>query len=156
MRTTLFRGLITFVILLVATSLMMDVFKTQFGEVNFFEKRGVFFLIFIALFPRLTLLLSSVVSGGVMWWLGFFLCPRLLVAILATHAYFHTNPILVTMSWLVALGGETAEKLGLSKPRSKFIFRSYQMNSGPRYQGPGSEGSKLKSDDAIEAEFRKD
>ena len=64
----------------------------------------------MAFFPRLTLLLSSVASGGILWWLGWLLAPRLTVAILATTAYWHTNIFLVVFTWLWALGGESTEK----------------------------------------------
>jgi len=67
-------------------------------------------LIFIAIFPRLTLLFSSVPFGGVLWWLGWIFAPRLLVAILATVNYWNQNKVLVVIAWLIALGGESSEK----------------------------------------------
>ncbi|WP_408095495.1 hypothetical protein ACJVC5_10670 [Peredibacter sp. HCB2-198] len=159
MKTILFKGIAIFFILLVATSMMVDIFKTPFGTVDFFQKHGVFFLIFITFFPRLTLLFSSVAFGGFFWWLGFFFCPRILVASLATVAYFHTNPILVTISWIVALGGETLEKAGLGGGRKRFVFRTYNMGNmgGPRtYQEePRPHTTINNKDDAIEAEFTK-
>ncbi len=78
--------------------------------VNFWDVHGVFFIFFMFFFPRLTLLFSSVISGGVLWWLGWIFAPRLLVAILATTAYWETNRILVVLTWLWALGGEGFEK----------------------------------------------
>jgi len=77
---------------------------------NFWEVHGIFFIIFMIFFPRLTLLFSSVASGGCLWWIGLVICPRLLVAILATIHYWETNPILVIFAWLMALGGESTEK----------------------------------------------
>jgi hypothetical protein len=56
------------------------------------------------------LLFSSVVSGGILWWLGWLFVPRLLVAILATFVYWHTNTFLVVLTWIWALGGESSEK----------------------------------------------
>lgn len=159
MKTIIFKGIAVFFILLVATSMMMDIFKTPFGTVDFFQKHGVFFLIFITFFPRLTLLFSSVVSGGFFWWLGFFFCPRILVASLATVAYFHTNPVLVTISWVVALGGETMEKAGLTGGKKRFVFRTYNMGNmggGTRpYQEEPRPHTSINKDDAIEAEFTK-
>lgn len=155
MKNLAFRGIAIFFVLVVATSLMMDVFKMEFGTINFWDKRGVFFLFFIAFFPRLTLLFSSVVSGGFIWWLGFIFCPRILVATLATVAYFHTNPVLVSMSWLIALGGEFFEKRGIG--RSRFQFQTFR--AGP--QGPGPESYRpqghtpINDSDVIEAEFTK-
>jgi hypothetical protein len=151
----IFRGLAVFFVLIVATSLMMDVFQTDFGSVNFFQKHGIFFLIFITLFPRLTLLFSSVATGGLLWWLAFFICPRVLVASLATVAYFHTNPILVTISWLVALGGEVFEKWGISG-RNRFIIKTHRPG-GVHYPHEDLRShTTIKNDDAIEAEFRKE
>lgn len=77
---------------------------------NFWDVHGVWFIIFMFFFPRLTLLFSSVAFGGFLWWLGFIFAPRLLVAILATTAYWETNPVLVTFSWIWALCLESAEK----------------------------------------------
>ncbi len=151
MKTLLFKGAAIFFILLVATSIMMDAMQTQFGSVNFFEKHGIFFLIFITIFPRLTLLFSSVATGGFLWWLGFIFCPRILVASLATVAYFHTNPILVIISWIVALGGETMEKAGISN-RQRFVFRTYHAPE----ENFRKDNRVIDKDDAIEAEFRKE
>ncbi|MDE2234556.1 MAG: hypothetical protein KGK44_03285 [Gammaproteobacteria bacterium] len=61
-------------------------------------------------FPRLTLLLSSVPFGGLLWWLGWIFAPRLLVAILATYNYGHSNIVLVVLAWIWAFAGEGTEK----------------------------------------------
>lgn len=155
MKNLIFRGVAIFFVLIVATSLMIDVFKMDFGAINFWDKRGVFFLFFIALFPRLTLLFSSVVTGGFIWWLGFIFCPRILVSTLATVAYFHTNPVLVCMSWLIALGGEFFEKRGIG--RSRFQFRTFQGGGG--FSTQPQEGFRtqtpIDNGDVIEAEFTK-
>lgn len=82
---------------------------------NFWDMHGVLFVICLFFFPRLTLLFSSVVFGGLFWWLGFLFLPRLLVAILATQAYWETNPILVGLTWFWAIGLEGAEKRLLAK-----------------------------------------
>ncbi|MBX3016541.1 MAG: hypothetical protein KF767_01530 [Bdellovibrionaceae bacterium] len=77
---------------------------------DFWDVHGIWFIIFMFFFPRLTLLFSSVAFGGLFWWLGFIFTPRLLVAILATTAYWETNQILVVFTWFWALGLESAEK----------------------------------------------
>lgn len=150
------RGLVIFFVLLVATTILIDILKMDFGAVNFWDKHGVFFLFFIAIFPRLTLLFSSVAFGGFLWWLGFFICPRILVASLATVAYFHTNPILVIISWLIALSGEVFEKWGIG--RSRFKVRTFR-SGGPSpfsYQDePLKPHSTIDHGDIIEAEFTK-
>ena len=45
-----------------------------------------------------------------LWWLGWIFAPRLLVAILATTAYWDTNPVLCVLAWIWALCFETGEK----------------------------------------------
>jgi hypothetical protein len=77
---------------------------------DFWVHHGILFLIFITVFPRLTLLFSGVATGGLLWWLGFVFAPRILVAILATITYGASNPVLVIISWFVALSGESGEK----------------------------------------------
>jgi hypothetical protein len=79
---------------------------------NFWDVHGIWFILFMFFFPRLTLLFSSVATGGLLWWLGWIFAPRLLVAILATSAYWETNTVLVVLTWFWALGGEGAEKAG--------------------------------------------
>jgi len=151
--TTLLRGIAIFFLLSVATGVMMQVFDTEFGTINYWQKRGVFFLIFVTIFPRLTLLFSSVATGGLFWWLGFFFCPRLLVAALATIAYFQTNPVLVTISWLVAFGGEVFEKWGVMNKR-RFVIKTYHSR-GPEGLHEVRPHTHLDRGDVIEAEFRK-
>lgn len=129
---------------------MLEVFKTPFGTEDFFTHHGYFFLVAIAIFPRLTLLFSSVVSGGITWWLGFIFCPRILVAILATLGYFKTNPILVVIAWVVAFSGETLEKRKLGG--SRFIIRTSRFPYGPYHQSDKSQ-STVNDKDTFEAEF---
>jgi hypothetical protein len=80
---------------------------------DFWDVHGIIFLIAITLIPRITLLVSiflfNMVSGGLLWWLGFIIAPHLLVAILATSIYWDTNPILCIISWFVALAGTSTE-----------------------------------------------
>jgi hypothetical protein len=79
---------------------------------SFWHVHGIFFLIFIFFFPRLTMLLTGICFAwsGVLFWLGWVFAPRLTVAILTTTVYWHTNPILCVLAWFWALGGETLEK----------------------------------------------
>jgi hypothetical protein len=129
---------------------MTDTFNAEFGKVDYFDKRGVFFLFFITFFPRLTLLFSSVVSGGLFWWLSWLVCPRLLVALLATQAYFKTNPALVVVSWMVALSGEFFEKYRLGS--NKFVFRVHRPTKEAFFRQ--DQEMKASKNDAIEAEFK--
>ncbi len=108
--STIWRFLIAFLALTGATVLAAAFGGIAFGRSNFWEHHGLIFLVFIAFFPRLTLLLSDVASGGLLWWLGWLFAPRILVALLATFAYWIQNPILVVIAWLIAVGGESSEK----------------------------------------------
>jgi hypothetical protein len=104
------RFLIAFLAVTGAVALATGVFGVEFGRSDYWDHHGIFFLIFIALFPRLTLLFSGIPIGGLLGWLGWLFAPRLLVAIFATLTYWYQNPILVVIAWLVAFGGESSEK----------------------------------------------
>ncbi len=138
------------------TSFLFGNFKVEPGNVDFFQKHNFLFLIFVSFFPRLTLLFSSVPFGGILWWLGFFLMPRLLVAVLATVAYGHTNPILVGIAWFVAITGEVMEKKKISGSRN-FVFRTYRGMGGNPYQqqSPEPKAPTIDKGGVIEAEFTK-
>jgi hypothetical protein len=117
---TLLKIIIIFLAISAASALLYNYTEIEFGTIDFFKKHGWFFLFSIAFFPRLTLLVSglivgSIEFGGPAWWLGFFFAPRILVATLATIEYWHTNQVLVILAWLIALGGESSEKLVLSR-----------------------------------------
>ena len=122
-----------------AVALLMQYSDVELGSENYWDHRGVFFLFFVTLFPRLTLLFSSVALGGVFWWLGFIFVPRILVAVLATLAYWDANPILVLISWLVALSGESSEK--------------YLIRDRVRIVGVG--GAQSRTGTTIEGEYRR-
>lgn len=76
---------------------------------DFWQEHGIFFLIFMTFFPRLTMLLATAVHFGLLSWLGWFFAPYLTVAILATEYYWHTNPILCIIAWFIALAGTGSE-----------------------------------------------
>ena len=82
---------------------------------NFWDVHGWWFIVAMCFFPRLTLLFGNVASGGFFWWLGWLVAPRILVAILASIAYWETNSILVIITWLWALAGEGTEKRAMRK-----------------------------------------
>lgn len=131
------------VILLGLNLLLLSDSKIEWGSVDFFSRHGIFFLVCISLFPRLTLFFSSVPFGGLLWWLGFFFYPRLLVATLATITYLKTNPLLVLIAWFVAISGELFEKVAIRR-RSGFHFRAFEQKSVPtKSQG-----------DVFEAEYK--
>ena len=143
--------LIIFLSALAITSAMFGNFEFQFGTIDFFTKHNILFLIFISFFPRLTLLFSSVSFGGFFWWLGFLFMPRLLVAVLATIAYGKTNPVLVAISWVVAISGEVMEKKKISGSRN-FVFKTYR-GGFPQKPAQESKGPVIDKGGVIEAEF---
>lgn len=118
---TFFQIIILFLAITGASSILVNVFNIEYGTENFWDHHNIFFLIFITVFPRLTLLFSSVAFGGLFWWLGLIFAPRLLIAILATITYWEMNPVLVLFAWIVALSGESGEKYVI---KEKVIYRS--------------------------------
>lgn len=112
---SLFRFLIAFLALTGAAVIATGLFGVRFGHEDYWSHHGILFLLLITAFPRLTLLLSSVASGGLLWWLAWLFAPRILVAVLATLSYWYANPILVVAAWLVALGGESSEKYAVAR-----------------------------------------
>jgi hypothetical protein len=81
---------------------------------SFWNHHGLIFLFFIFFFPRLTMLLTGICFAwsGILFWLGWFLAPRITVAILATTVYWPTNPVLCVIAWFWAFSGEIVEKHG--------------------------------------------
>ena len=76
---------------------------------NFWLNNSILYAVGLALFPRLSLLFCTI-NGSIIFWLGWFFFPRITIAILATLFYSSSNPFLVIISWIFALGGESAEK----------------------------------------------
>ncbi len=79
---------------------------------------GVLFLICIAIFPRITMLFAVATPFGWLAWVGWVFAPHLTVAILATTMYWHTNPVLCVIAWIVALTGTSAEGATVKKASS--------------------------------------
>jgi hypothetical protein len=65
-------------------------------------------LIGLALFPRITMLF---VGGpfAALHWVGWLICPHLLVAIIATTKYWDTDPLLCVVAWFFAFAGTGGE-----------------------------------------------
>ena len=84
---------------------------------NFWDVHSIFFILFMFGFPRLTMLFTGVCAAwfGPLFFLGWLLVPRLTVAILATTVYWHTNPVLCVLTWMVALSGEVGETVTVSE-----------------------------------------
>ncbi len=156
---TLLRILFAFLALTGAALLASTGFGVELGHQDYWDKHGFFFLVFVTLFPRLTLLVADVATGGPFWWLSWLFAPRLLVAALATFAYWNQNPLLVAIAWVVAFGGESSEKFALVK-RGSFQFR--QAGSPGPARGPspdeqlrGRAGDGYESAKWVDAEIKK-
>jgi uncharacterized membrane protein YccF (DUF307 family) len=65
------------------------------------------------------MLFATTFGGGFLYWLGWFLAPRLTVAIIATMLYADTNIVMVVLSWFWALGAESFEKRTILGRHSK-------------------------------------
>lgn len=91
---------------------------------NFWQHHGILFLIFITFFPRLTMIFAVTAPFGILGWLGWLFVPHILAAILATVYYWHTNPILCVIAWIVALAGTGTEAkvVSYSQP-TRFLSR---------------------------------
>lgn len=148
-----FKILGLFLIITGLSTILIQEFSVEFGRVDYWNNHGFFFLVFITLFPRLTLLFSSVVSGGFLWWLAFIFSPRLLVAYLATVAYWQTNPLLVILSWIIALGGETSEKTVVINRKSPIRFKRTIIINGEKDNYRGTEKYNVDDKDTINADF---
>ena len=124
------RFLLVFLAITGAVVIASQFFQIEFGHENYWDHHGVFLLIFLCFFPRLTLVVSSIPFGGLLWWLGWLFVPRILVASLATIAYWNSNPILVVISWLFALGGESSDKVMVFHRRSRAYHSNRKIPSG--------------------------
>lgn len=71
---------------------------------DFWHVHGVVFLISMALFPRLTMLIATTAPFTLFHWLGWLFAPRLTGAILATTFYWQSNTPLCILAWIFALG----------------------------------------------------
>lgn len=69
---------------------------------------GIFFLVGLALFPRITLLFFAATPFGWLAWIGWLFAPHLLVAILSLP-YWDDHPLLVVIAWFMALVGTGGE-----------------------------------------------
>jgi hypothetical protein len=75
---------------------------------NILGEHGIWFLLGLAVFPRITLLFFAATPFGWLAWIGWLFAPHLLVAILSLP-YWHDHAVLVIIAWIVALIGTGAE-----------------------------------------------
>ncbi len=84
---------------------------------DFWTVHGWWFLLAIVFFPRLTMLFATATPFGWWAWIAWAIWPNLLIGILATTIYWHTNPALCVCAWLVCVSkaGGAIEKAGNSE-----------------------------------------
>ncbi|CAM3269140.1 ComEC/Rec2-related protein domain-containing protein [Sphingomonas antarctica] len=75
---------------------------------NIWEYHSIFFLVGLALFPRITLLFFASTPFGWLAWIGWVIAPHLLVAVLSLP-FWDSNPVLVIIAWFFALAGTGGE-----------------------------------------------
>lgn len=69
---------------------------------------GIWFLIGLALVPRITLLFFAATPFGWLAWLGWVVAPHFLVAVLSLP-FWNSHPVLVIIAWLMAFLGTGGE-----------------------------------------------
>lgn len=78
-------------------------------NLNFWDYHGWLFLIGATCFPRITTLFFTTVTFGFWGILGWIFAPHFLVAIYATTYYWHSNPVLCVIAWIMAFAGTGGE-----------------------------------------------
>lgn len=87
---------------------------------SFWDEHGIFFLLGLVLFPRLTVIFFSHLPGmGLLFWIVFLLFPRIVIPILGAYYYWDTNPVLVVIAFFVSFSGETGEKTVVQRKVSR-------------------------------------
>lgn len=90
---------------------------------DFWSVHSIWFIVFMFLFPRLTMLFMGICfypfAHPILFWIGWFIGPRYIVAILATSVYWDTNPVLCFMAWMAAFGVSSAETKKLKNHYSR-------------------------------------
>lgn len=89
---------------------------------------GIWFIVGMFFFPRLTMLFAVLTPFGWLAWLGWFFAPYLTAAIFATTMYWDTNPFLCVFAWLVAIGGTSSETKVVSTKTTKY-YNGYHARS---------------------------
>jgi hypothetical protein len=69
---------------------------------------GIWFLIGLAIFPRITLLLFASTPFGWLAWIGWLIAPHFLVAFLSLP-FWNSHPVLVIIAWIMAFVGTGGE-----------------------------------------------
>lgn len=83
---------------------------------DFWDVHGMAFVLCMCFLPRVTIVFmasarSIPIDVGLLSFTGWWIAPRLTVAIVATPIYWDTNPALIILTWVWAVVGEVLEKL---------------------------------------------
>ena len=78
-------------------------------QIDFWQNHGWLFLLGCVFFPRITTLFFTTMTFGVWHILGWIFCPHFMVAFIATGLYWHTDPILCVIAWILAFNGTGVE-----------------------------------------------
>jgi hypothetical protein len=84
---------------------------------EFLSTHSILHLVGWALVPRIMFFFFSIISGGLFFWIGVILIPRIMVAYWATVYYWDTNMFLCVVAWVIAIMGEVGEKVCIGKCR---------------------------------------
>ena len=96
-------------------------------------------LVGLALFPRITMLFIGGPFGALQW-LGWLICPHLLVAILATTIYWQTDPLLCVVAWFFAFAGTGGEGKMAHRGTWGRRRRQRRRDDDERVVAPGARG----------------
>jgi hypothetical protein len=75
---------------------------------NFWDYHGIWFLLGLTFFPRITTFFFMATPFWWLAWLGWIFTPHLLVAFYSLQ-YWNENPFLVFMAWVIAFTGTGGE-----------------------------------------------
>ena len=93
------------------------------AQVDFWSVHGLFFIFFMLLFPRITMLVTGIAfynfAHPVLFFFGWLLAPRLTVAIIATSVYWDTNPALCVLAWINAFAVGSASTGATAKQANR-------------------------------------
>lgn len=95
--------LILLLVIMSSTGSLIEINKAVTSE-NFWNVHGFWFLIFMNIFPRITMYIATPFPIGIGGFFGWLIAPRIYAAILATTFYWSTNPTLCVITWIIALG----------------------------------------------------
>jgi|GEM_PF-2847517 len=129
---------------------------------DFLDQHNFITLIGLAIFPRVTMLIVSFkVNHNIDYYLGYIFAPHLLAAIYSLN-YWDTNPVLVIIAWMFAIGATPAEigylialGIGLFSSIRKQFIETDSLSSKKRLEArEETSGERFLRERALEARAR--